>query len=142
MNRHLVIFLLCGLMAFGERTEAQLVAHTTWKAYFLVMSDSVTLRFTADSLTVKSDSGHILLQSGFKDSAKIVTVDDYDGLCACPDFPGKYQAKISGDTLIMIPTTGSCDIRNSTLMAKRWIRVAAPPKAAPMAPASKKKKQG
>lgn len=127
-----VISMLCGFMALGFCAKGQSVAHTTWKAYFLVMSDSVTLSFTADSMTVRSDSGHVLLQSGFTDSNKIVTVEDYGGLCACPDFPGKYEVKVVADTLIMIPANEGCDIRNSTLMAKRWIRVvvAPPPKAA------------
>jgi hypothetical protein len=140
MSKYILFLVICGLLAPVARLDAQVVAHTTWKAYFLVISDSVTLRFTADSMTVRSDSGHVLLQSGFKDSGKIVTVDDYGGLCACPDYPGKYQAKITGDTLIMIPTNESCDIRNSTLMAKRWIRVAAPQ--APVSPAAKKKRRG
>lgn len=130
-------------MALGVCSKAQSVAHTTWKAYFLVMGDSVTMSFTADSMTVKSDSGHVLLQSGFKDSSKIVTVEDYGGLCACPDFPGKYEAKVVDDTLIMIPVNEGCDIRNSTLMAKRWIRVAPPPvKVAPAAATKKKRKGG
>jgi hypothetical protein len=126
-------------MALGVCSRAQSVANTTWKAYFLVMSDSVTLRFSSDSMTAQSDSGHVLLQSGFKDSANIITVDDYSGLCACPDFPGKYEARMRGDTLIIIPFLDICDIRNSTLMAKRWVRVAAP---AAAAPAAKKRKRG
>jgi hypothetical protein len=123
-------------MALGVCSRAQSVANTTWKAYFLVMGDSVTLRFGADSMTVQSDSGHVLLQSRFKDSANIVAVDDYSGLCACPDFPGKYETRMRGDTLIFIPFNDICDIRNSTLMAKRWIRVPLP---TVVAPAAKKK---
>ena len=126
-------------MAFALCARAQEVQRTKWRAYFLVMGDSVTLTFTADSMTVKSDSGHVLLQSGFRDSGDIVTVDDYGGICACPNFPGKYQAKVTADTLIMIPANDRCDIRNSTLMAKWWVRVheaAKPPEAV------KKKKRG
>jgi len=120
-------------MALGVCSRAQSVANTTWKAYFFVMGDSVTLRFSADSMTAQSDSGHVLLQSGFKDSANFITVDDYSGLCSCPDFPGKYETRMRGDTLIIIPFNDVCDIRNSTLMAKKWVRVAAPPAAAPAA---------
>lgn len=114
-------------MALALSAGAQSIQHTKWKAYFLVMGDSVTLSFTADSMTVKSDSGHVLLQSGFKDSGTVVTVDDYGGICACPNFPGKYQAKITADTLIMVPANDICDIRNSILMAKWWVRVHEPP---------------
>jgi hypothetical protein len=126
-------------MALGVCSRAQSVAHTTWKAYFLVMSDSVTLRFSADSMTVQSDSGQVLLQSGFKDSANVITVDDYGGLCACPNYPGKYEKRMRADTLIIIPFHEICDIRNSTLMAKRWIRVAAPPAPSPMGAPAKGK---
>lgn len=129
-------------MAIGVCSKAQSIQNTKWKAYFLVMGDSVTLSFTADSMTVRSDSGHVLLQSGFKDTGDMVTVDDNAGLCACPNFPGRYRAKITSDTLIMIPASESCDIRNSTLMAKWWVRMPEPAEADKPAQPVKKKKHG
>lgn len=125
-------------MALGVGTRAQSLRHTTWKAYFLPISDSVTLRWMVDSMIVRTDSGVTLLQSTFKDSGNIVTLDDYGGQNACPNFTGTYQIKITADTLILILDNDRCDLRSGTLMAKWWVRVPEPPKA--VTPAKKKKR--
>jgi hypothetical protein len=138
MSRFRVAALLSLIMTMGAAMQAQSLRHTTWKAYFLPINDSVSLRWGADSMTVRTDSGTILLQSTYKDSANLVTLDDYGGQNACPNFTGTYRIKISADTLIMILDYDRCDLRSGTLMAKWWVRVPEPPKAA----AVKKKQRG
>jgi hypothetical protein len=141
MRRSYFLLLVCGLLAVGVRSSAQSIRHTTWRAYFLRITDSVTLSFGADSMTAKTDSGYVLLQSAYRDSGNLVTLEDYGGQNACPKVSGKYQIRIMADTLIMILNNDYCDLRSGTLMAKRWLRVqeaVVPPPPA----AAKKKRRG
>ncbi|HXD77080.1 MAG TPA: hypothetical protein VN616_04695 [Puia sp.] len=138
MARLRLFFLFWGVLAAGLSSQAQSIRHTTWKAYFLPINDSVTLRFSSDSMLVRTDSGVTLLQSGYKDSNNIVTLEDNGGVNACPHFAGRYQVKVRADTLIMILNDDRCDLRSGTLMAKWWVRVPEPAK--PAEPARKKKR--
>ena len=136
MARLRLFFLLFCLLTAGVGSQAQSIRNSTWKAYFFPINDSVRLRFTADSMLVRTDSGVTLLRSGYKDSAGIVTLEDRDGTNACPFLTGKYRPRVTNDTLIMILEADHCDQRSGTLMAKWWIRVPEPVKAA----AARKKK--
>jgi hypothetical protein len=131
MIRFSVVPLICGLMALWECASAQSVPHTTWKTYYLPITDSITVRFGADSMAVTTSAGAALLQSTFRLSNDVLTLNDYGGKNMCADQAGTYHVRIMDDTLILIMDYDPCDARGETLMAKRWIRVVvAPPKAA------------
>lgn len=135
------MLVFCGLMAFGECSSAQSVLHTTWKTYYLPITDSITVRFGADSMAVTTSTGAALLQSTFKLANDVLTLHDYGGQNMCTDLAGTYHVRIVADTLILVMDYDACDARGGTLMAKRWIRVAVPAvKAAPPAEAKKRRK--
>jgi len=119
------MFVFCGLMTLAVRSNAQSVLHTTWKTYYLPITDSITVSFGADSMAVRTSTGAALLQSTFKVTNDKITLRDYGGENMC------------ADTLILIMNRDDCDARGGTLMAKRWIRVPLvalaplPPKATP-----------
>ena len=140
-----------GLIAPGAGLEAQsasgtqpspvgqTVLHTKWRTYYLPITDTITVTFGADSMAVTTSTGVALLQSTFKLANNILTLNDFGGENMCADLAGTYHVRIRDDTLILIMDEDPCDARGGTLMAKRWIRVAAP---APAAPAAKKRKRG
>jgi hypothetical protein len=138
MSRYFVLFLFCGLMGFAVRSDAQSVLHTKWRTYYLPITDTITVSFGSDSMAVTTSKGTALLQSTFKLANDVLTLQDYGGANMCADLAGTYQVRISADTLILVMDRDQCEARGGTLMAKRWIRVAAPP----VAPASKKRKKG
>jgi hypothetical protein len=125
----MVVF--CGLMALAVRSNAQSVLHSTWKTYYLPITDSIMVRFGADSMAVTTSTGAALLQSTFKVAKDVITLHDYGGENMCADLAGSYHIRIMADTLILIMDEDPCDARGGTLMAKRWIRV--PEVAAPVA---------
>jgi hypothetical protein len=135
------MLVFCGMMALAERGGAQSVLQTTWKTYYLPITDSITVRFGADSMAVTTSTGAALLQSTFKQEKDVLTLHDYGGENMCADLAGTYHVRIMDDTLILIMDEDPCDARGGTLIAKRWIRVAPPPSAAAPA-ATKKKKRG
>ncbi len=108
----------------GVRSGAQSVLHTTWKTYYLPISDSITIRFGADSMVVTTSTGAALLQSTFTVANDLITLHDYGGENMCADLAGSYYVRIKADTLILIMGRDDCDARGGTLMAKRWVRVA------------------
>jgi hypothetical protein len=132
------MLVFCGLMALAVRSNAQSVLHTTWKTYYLPITDSITVRFGADSMAVRTSTGAALLQSTFKLEKDVLTLHDYGGENMCADLAGTYHVRIMDDTLILIMDEDPCDARGGTLIAKRWIRVAAPKAAMPPAAAKKK----
>ncbi len=103
------------------------------------ITDTITVTFGADSMSVSTSTGAALLQSTFKLTNNILTLHDYAGENMCADLAGTYHVRIRDDTLILVMDEDPCDARGGTLMAKRWIRVAAP---AAAAPAAKKRKRG
>jgi len=131
------MFVFCGLMTLAVRSNAQSVLHTTWKTYYLPITDSITVSFGADSMAVRTSTGAALLQSTFKVTNDKITLRDYGGENMCADTAGSYYVRIMADTLILIMNRDDCDARGGTLMAKRWIRVPLvalaplPPKATP-----------
>jgi hypothetical protein len=151
MRPCLLLLVVCGLMSHGMRVDAQTgsgtesgsgaktVLHTKWKTYYLPITDTVTVTFGADSMAVTTSTGAALLQSTFKLANNILTLHDYAGENMCADLAGTYHVRIRDDTLILVMDEDPCDARGGTLMAKRWIRVAAP---AAAAPAAKKRKRG
>jgi hypothetical protein len=135
------MLVFCGLMALADSGGAQSVLHSMWKTYYLPITDSITVRFGADSMAVTTSTGAALLQSTFKLEKGVLTLHDYGGENMCADLAGTYHVRIMDDTLILVMDEDPCDARGGTLIAKRWIRVAPPPSAA--APeAIKKKKRG
>jgi hypothetical protein len=135
------MLVFCGLMALVVRSNAQSVPHTAWKTYYLPITDSITVRFGADSMAVTTSTGAALLQSTFKLEKDVLTLHDYGGENMCADLAGTYHVRIMDDTLILIMDEDPCDARGGTLIAKRWIRVPVPAvKAAPAAEAKKRKK--
>jgi len=82
-------------------------------------------------MTVTTSAGAALLQSTFQLANNVLTLHDYGGEYMCPDLVGTYHVRIMDDTLILIMDVDHCDARGGTLMAKRWIRVPAPPAASP-----------
>jgi hypothetical protein len=120
---------------------AQSVLHTTWKTYYLPITDSIMVSFGADSMAVTTSTGAALLRSTFKLEKDVLTLQDYAGENMCADLAGMYHVRITDDTLILVMDFDPCDARGGTLMAKRWVRVVVPP-AAVAAPASKKRKRG
>jgi hypothetical protein len=117
------MFLVCGFLAVGVRSNAQSVLHTTWKTYYLPITDSITIRFGADSMAVTTSAGAALLQSTFTLANDLITLHDYGGENKCVDLAGSYYVRIKADTLILIISRDDCDARGGTLMAKRWVRV-------------------
>jgi hypothetical protein len=148
MRRSFVLLAFFGWMAFAVRADAQTgpagpsVLHTKWKTYYLPITDSITVTFGADSMTVTTSAGTALLQSVFQLANHVLTLHDYGGEYMCPDLAGTYHVRITDDTLILIMDDDHCDARGGTLMAKRWIRVPAPPAASPAKGAGKGKKRG
>jgi hypothetical protein len=143
MRRFLVLLVFCGLIAPAARLEAQTrsgtqtgssghsVLRTKWKTYYLPITDTVTVTFGADSMAVTTSTGAALLRSTFTLANDALTLHDYGGENMCADLAGAYHVRIMDDTLILIMDRDPCDTRSGTLMAKRWIRVAAPAMAAP-----------
>ena len=128
-------------MGFAGRPAAQSIVHSKWRTYYLPITDSITVTFGSDSMAVMTSTGAALLQSTFKVDKGVLTLHDYGGENMCADLAGSYHVRIMADTLILVMDEDPCDARGGTLMAKRWIRVAVPAKAAlPAAPAAKRKK--
>jgi hypothetical protein len=148
MRRFFVLLVVCGLMAFVVRADAQTgsggpsVLGTKWKTYYLPITDSITVTFGADSMTVTTSTGAALLQSTFQLAKNVLTLHDYGGENMCADLAGTYHVRIMDDTLILVMDEDPCDARGGTLMAKRWIRVAAEPAASPAKGAGKGRKRG
>jgi hypothetical protein len=135
------MLVFCGLMTLAVQSNAQSVLHTTWKTFYLPITDSITVRFGADSMAVTTSAGAALLQSTFKLANDVLTLQDYGGKNMCADLAGTYHVRIVADTLILVMDYDQCDARGGTLMAKRWIRVPEPAvKAAPAAEAKKRRK--
>lgn len=122
--------------------NAQSVVHTRWKTYYLPITDTIEASFGTDSMAVTTSTGAALLKSTFKMADGVLTLHDYGGENMCADLAGTYHVRIMDDTLILVMDEDPCDARGGTLIAKRWIRVPAPPAAAVPAPGKKKKKQG
>ena len=118
-------FFFCCLMVVAVSSTAQSVVHTKWKTYYLPITDTITIRFGADSLSVTTSTGAALLQSTFKTDKDVITLHDYGGENMCADLLGSYHVRIMDDTLILVMDRDPCDARGGTLIAKRWIRVAA-----------------
>lgn len=134
------VFFLCSLIR--PAVNAQSVLHTRWKTYYLPITDTIEASFGTDSMAVTTSTGAALLQSTFKIAAGVLTLHDYGGENMCADLAGTYHVRIMDDTLILVMDEDPCDARGGTLIAKRWIRVPAPPAARVPAPGKKKKKQG
>jgi hypothetical protein len=117
------MLVFCGLMALAVQSNAQSILNTTWKTYYLPITDSITVRFGADSMTVRTSTGAALLKSTFNLKKDILTLHDYAGLNMCADLLGTYHVRIMADTLILIMDEDPCDARGGTLIAKRWIRL-------------------
>src|SRR5580700_1927418 len=142
MRRYFGMLVFCGMMALAERGGAQSVLQTTWKTYYLPITDSITVRFGADSMAVTTSTGAALLQSTFKLEKDILTLHDYAGENMCADLAGTYHVRIRDDTLILVMDEDPCDARGGTLIAKRWVRVAAPPAALVPEKKGAKKRKG
>jgi hypothetical protein len=153
-----VLLVFCGLMVMAVRADAQSgagaqaggdartgaasVLHTKWKTYYLPITDTIEVRFGADSMAVTTSTGAALLESTFKLEKDVLTLHDYAGENMCADLAGTYHVRITDDTLILIMDEDPCDARGGTLMAKRWVRVMEAPAAGVAAPALKKRKRG
>jgi hypothetical protein len=137
-------FFLSCLMASAVSSPAQSVVHTKWRTYYLPITDTITIRFGADSLSVTTSTGAALLQSTYKTDKDVITLHDYGGENMCADLLGSYHVRIMDDTLILVMDRDPCDARGGTLIAKRWIRVAggAGAAAGPATPAGKGRKKG
>jgi hypothetical protein len=134
------MLVFCGLMALADSGGAQSVLHSMWKTYYLPITDSITVRFGADSMAVTTSTGAALLQSTFKLEKGVLTLHDYGGENMCADLAGTYHVRIRDDTLILVMDEDPCDARGGTLMAKRWVRVVETPAAGVAAPGKKRKK--
>jgi len=120
-NLRLILFIGSLLTAFNS-SQAQSLHNTSWKAFSLPTTDTVTLRFTNDSSALKSGTGADLLLSTFKLSGSVVTFHDYGGINACADL-GSYHIKLNADTLILVIGEDPCNGRSNSLVAKKWIRI-------------------
>ena len=119
--------------------RGQSLAHSKWKTYYLPIGDSMEVSWGADSMTVTTGRGSVLLQSTFKVDSGIVILHDYGGEKGCA-LPGRYLIRIVADTMILVVDSDRCEGRSSTLMAKRWVREMSPP--ARVRPTPKGKKKG
>lgn len=128
-------------MGFAGRMSAQSVAHSRWRTYYLPITDTITVSFGSDSMAVTTSTGAALLQSTFKVDKDVLTLH-YGGENMCADLAGSYHVRIVADTLILVMDEDPCDARGGTLMAKRWVRVAAALAADSPASAGKRKKHG
>lgn len=150
MKRYLVTLLFCGSVGVaaaqsGAGTQqagaaTQSILHTKWWTYYLPITDTITASFSGDSMAVTTSTGAALLKSTFKVDKAVITLHDYGGENMCADLAGTYHVRITADTLILVMDEDPCDARGNTLIAKRWIRVPAPPSAAPAA--AKKRRKG
>ena len=147
MRRYLLLLIFAGCLCTLKSAEAQTgagassVLHSKWWTYYLPITDTITVSFGADSMAVKTSTGAALLQSTFKVEKGVLTLHDYGGQNMCADLAGKYHLRIIADTLVFIMDEDPCDARGGTLIAKRWIRVPAPPPAA-VPSTGKKNKHG
>ena len=117
------MFVFFGLMALSMRPTAQSILNTRWKTYYLPMTDTIMIRFGADTMAVRTSTGAALLKSTFTVKKDILTLHDIGGLNMCDDLLGTYHVRITADTLILIMDEDPCDARGGTLIAKRWVRV-------------------
>ena len=129
-------------MMHSGRSNAQSVLHTKWKTYYLPITDTIQVSFGSDSMAVTTSTGAALLQSTFKLEKDVMTLHDYAGENMCADLAGMYHVRIMDDTLILIMDEDPCDARGGTLIAKRWVRVAAPPAALVPEKKGAKKRKG
>lgn len=109
-------------MAVCMSAGAQSLSGTSWRSYYKPLTDTVTLRFNADSSFMTSSLGVPILLSTFKSKGDLVTFRDYGGMNACADMPGSYHVKIDSDTLTLVMDEDPCDARGGSLIARRWIR--------------------
>jgi hypothetical protein len=98
------------------------VLHTSWRVFYPAITDTITLRFDADSVAILSPTGVSILKSTFKVKNDIVTFHDYGGMNACADFTGSYHVRINADTLVLIIDEDPCDTRAGMLILRPWIR--------------------
>ena len=141
MRQYIALLLFCAA-AVGH-VGAQPILHTKWRTWYLPITDTITMSFGADSMTVTTSTGAALLQSTFKIGKDVITLHDYAGQNMCADLAGTYHIRISADTLILVMDEDPCDARGGTLIAKRWVRVAAPAAmVSPAAETGRKKKRG
>lgn len=101
------------------------VQHTSWKAFYPKMPDTVTIRFENDTATVLSSMGSPVLQSTYKLKNDIITFHDIGGINPCNQ-SGSYHVKINGDTLALVVAEDPCDARTGMMIIKPWIRVNKP----------------
>jgi hypothetical protein len=92
-------------------------------------------------MVVTTGRGSVLLLSTFKVDSGVVVFHDYGGENGCA-LPGRYLIRIVADTMILVVDADRCEGRSSTLMAKRWLRVAMPPPKAAVKPGGKGRKTG
>ena len=119
---HLFILGIGMLAILGTPHTSPEVQHTSWKAFYSKIPDTVTLRFENDSVTVLTSTGVPVLQSTYKLKNDIITFKDYGGMNSCNDLVGSYHVKINGDTLALVVDEDPCDGRTGTLIVKPWIR--------------------
>ena len=109
-------------LAFMLSAAAQSLSGTTWRSYYKPLTDTVTLRFGADSSFLTSSLGVPILLSTYKSKDDLIIFRDYGGLNACADLPGSYHVKIDSDTLTLVMDEDPCDARGGSLISRRWIR--------------------
>ena len=105
-------------MIFNVPPELQ---HTSWKAFYAKMPDTVIIHFENDTATVLSSMGSPVLQSTYKLKNDIITFHDFGGINACGQ-SGSYHVRINGDTLTLVVAEDPCDVRTGMLIIKPWIR--------------------
>ena len=96
--------------------------HTSWKAYYPKLPDTVTLRFEHDTAAILSSNGVAVLQSTYRLKNDIITFHDFGGMNACHDLAGSYHVRINGDTLALVIDEDPCDARAGMIILKPWIR--------------------
>src|ERR1700744_1685746 len=95
--------------------------HTSWKAFYPKLPDTLTLKFENDTMTILSSMGSPVLQSTYKLKNDILSFRDFGGINAC-DEGGSYHVKINGDTMVLVVDEDPCDVRTGMLIIKPWIR--------------------
>jgi hypothetical protein len=126
MNGLRLLLLGLGLVFLRPRPAPPAVApevrHSSWKALYPAIADTITLHFGDDSSVILSSTGVPILQSTFKLKNDLVIFHDVGGMNACHDMAGSYHVKISGDTLVLVIDEDPCDTRAGMMILKPWIR--------------------
>lgn len=89
--------------------QAQQLANTTWVTYSPLLSDSLFVTITTDSVYQKDKSGNLFVSSWFKESGDTLFILDANGPYKCPNpDTGIYNFTIFSDSMYILLINDDC----------------------------------